>query len=399
MSELDSRSQGSGHGEGVAQTSSGQADGHGALGEELAAREGRGEQGVSPLGPNPLGDPGLPVHRPRPTDVDPRAAKRAERQVAGMLVVSSLASIAFVVAYVLIPMDSSFLGIGSQNVALGATAGVALFLIGIAAIQWAKKLMVDEEVVEERHDIQSSDADRADALEMLRDGARESGLGRRTLIKLSIAPALGLLVVPVVVLLRDLGTLPGGDLKHTTWATGVRVVQDGTGKPIRAADIPVGSLINVQPATLYPTRDGKPYEGPTEGEVGSAADLGVNASAKEYVQNTRARSSAIIIRIEPGATTVAANRATWNVGGVFCYSKICSHMGCPISLYERQTHHLLCPCHQSVYDLSDGGKIIFGPSARNMPQLPIMMDREGYLVAQSDFTEPVGPSFWERGRT
>jgi len=399
MSELENRSQGSGHGEGVAQTSTGSAESHGALGDTLAAREGRGEQGVSPQGPNPLGDPGLPVHRPRPTDVDPRAAKRAERQVAGMFVVSSLASIAFVLAYIFIPADSTILGIGAQNVALGATAGVALFLIGIAAIQWAKKLMVDEEVVEERHDIQSSDADRAEALEMLRDGARESGLGRRTLIKLSIAPALGLLVLPVVVLLRDLGSLPKDDLKHTTWATGMRVVQDGTGKPIRAADIPVGSLINVQPASLYPTEAGKAYSGPTEGEVAGGEDLGVNASAKEYVQNTRARSSAILIRIEPGATTVAPDRATWNVGGVFCYSKICSHMGCPISLYEQQTHHLLCPCHQSVYDLADGGKIIFGPSARDMPQLPIMVDREGYLVAQSDFTEPVGPSFWERGRT
>ena len=31
-----------------------------------------------------------------------------------------------------------------------------------------------------------------------------------------------------------------------------------------------------------------------------------------------------------------------------------------------------------------------------VPAQPIEVDDEGYLVAQSDFTEPVGPSFWER---
>ena len=74
-------------------------------------------------------------------------------------------------------------------------------------------------------------------------------------------------------------------------------------------------------------------------------------------------------------------------------------MGCPISLNERTTHHLLCPCHQSTFDLADNGKVIFGPAARHLPQLPIEVDDEGYLVAQSDFTEPVGPSFWERDNT
>jgi ubiquinol-cytochrome c reductase iron-sulfur subunit len=80
-----------------------------------------------------------------------------------------------------------------------------------------------------------------------------------------------------------------------------------------------------------------------------------------------------------------------------CFSKICTHVGCPINLYEQQTHKLLCPCHQSTFDLSNNGKVLFGPAARPLPQLPIMVDDQGYLVAQSDFTEAVGPSFWERG--
>jgi ubiquinol-cytochrome c reductase iron-sulfur subunit len=85
------------------------------------------------------------------------------------------------------------------------------------------------------------------------------------------------------------------------------------------------------------------------------------------------------------------------VSGILCYSKICTHVGCPISLWEQQTHHLLCPCHQSTFDLADNGKVIFGPAGRSLPQLPITVDSEGYLVAQSDFREPVGPSYWERG--
>jgi ubiquinol-cytochrome c reductase iron-sulfur subunit len=382
----------SGHGSALAQTSTGQADSHGAIGDDVAQREGRGGNGL-----NPLADPGLPAHRPRPTDVDPAAAKRAERQVATMFVVSALASIAFVAAYVVIPQDATLLGIGAQNLALGVTLGLALFLIGIAAIQWAKKLMVDEEVVEERHPMASTPQERHEAVEMLMEGGRESGLGRRPLIKLSILPALGLLVAPVIVLLRDLGTLPGNDLRHTTWNRGVRVVRDGVGTPVRLADIPIGTLINVMPATLYPTNgtDGQ-YQGPTTGEVAGSEDLGT--SDKPSPQVVRARSAAIVVRMEPGAATVSPERANWNVDEVFCYSKICVHMGCPISLYEQQTHHLLCPCHQSIYDLADGGKIIFGPAARSMPQLPIMVDSEGYLVAQSDFTEPVGPAFWEQER-
>ena len=96
----------------------------------------------------------------------------------------------------------------------------------------------------------------------------------------------------------------------------------------------------------------------------------------------------------PAART--PERASWSYDGIVAYSKVCTHVGCPVALYEQQTHHLLCPCHQSQFDVSDGAKVIFGPAARPLPQLPIEVDDEGYLVAQSDFTEPVGPSFWER---
>ena len=87
---------------------------------------------------------------------------------------------------------------------------------------------------------------------------------------------------------------------------------------------------------------------------------------------------------------------TWSYDGIVAFSKICTHVGCPVALYEQQTHHLLCPCHQSTFDVADSAKVVFGPAKRPLPQLPISVDDEGYLVAQSDFHEPIGPSFWER---
>jgi hypothetical protein len=68
-------------------------------------------------------------------------------------------------------------------------------------------------------------------------------------------------------------------------------------------------------------------------------------------------------------------------------------MGCAVALYEQQTKHLLCPCHQSTFDVTRAAKVIFGPAARPLPQLAITVDSEGYLVAQNPFNEPVGPSF------
>jgi ubiquinol-cytochrome c reductase iron-sulfur subunit len=102
--------------------------------------------------------------------------------------------------------------------------------------------------------------------------------------------------------------------------------------------------------------------------------------------------------MQPDDITPAEGRENWGIDGILCYSKICTHVGCPISLWEQQTHHLLCPCHQSTFDLADNGKVVFGPAARALPQLPLAVDAEGYLIATSDFTEPVGPSFWERER-
>ena len=115
------------------------------------------------------------------------------------------------------------------------------------------------------------------------------------------------------------------------------------------------------------------------------------------LNNAKAKAAVIVVRMRPQDITPLPERADWGIGGILCYSKICTHVGCPISLWEQQTHSVLCPCHQSTFDLADNAKVIFGPANRPLPQLPLALDSEGYIIAASDFTEPVGPSYWERG--
>ena len=332
---------------------------------------------------DPIADPGLPEHFPRPTDVDAKAEKRAERQVATFFGLAALCSIAFVVSYFTLDIGETvdtFLGLGASNLALGLSLGGALLFLGIGIIHWARKLMTDHDIVEMRHPIASSEEDRAQTAAILQQGLEESGIGRRSLLRNSMLGALGLLALPVpVVLLRDLGPLPGDALLHTVWERGMRIVRDVTGTPIRASDLQIGDLVNAEPAALFETDE--------EGEpILEGADL----------QIAKSKAAVILLRMETSDLIPGEGREDWDVDGIVCYSKICTHVGCPISLNERTTHHLLCPCHQSTFDLADSGKVVFGPAARPLPQLPIMVDDEGFLVAQSDFTEPVGPSFWER---
>lgn len=326
---------------------------------------------------DPISDPGLPEAPARLTDLDPRAERRAERQVAGMFTLAALLTLAFLVAYVVFPIggDEHFgdlAAVQRSNIALGITLGGALLLIGIGAIHWARKLMSSHEIVHERHPLRSDDATRAAALADFDEGTDESGFGRRTMIRNSLIGALLLLPLPAVILLRDLGPAPEGVKKQTVWDTGVRVLRDRVFEPIRPSDLQVGSLVTAMPATYLDL----PHEGPSR-------------------LNERAKASVFLIRMQPGEFRVPEGRENWNIDGIVCYSKICTHVGCPITLYERDTHHMLCPCHQSTFDLADDGNVVFGPAARPLPQLPLAVDEEGYLIAQSDFVDPVGPSYWE----
>ena len=332
---------------------------------------------------DPVADPGLAVHEPRPTDVDEHAEKRAERQIATIFGLSSVFALLFVVSYFVFKVgdDTTVIaGYGASNVALGVTLGMALLLIGVGAIQWARKLMNDEEMVEMRHPASSSDADREEAVALFRSGVSDSGIARRPLIRNSLLGAFATIGLPAVLVLRDLGPLPGSVLAHTVWKKGMRLTNDVAGTPIKPEDVEIGQLINGEPAVFY-----------EENAEGEPLIEGVE------LNQAKAKAAIIIVRMKPDDISASKDRENWGVEGILCFSKICTHVGCPISLWEQQTHHLLCPCHQSTFDLADNGKVIFGPAARSLPQLPITVDGEGYLVAQSDFTEPVGPSYWERG--
>jgi ubiquinol-cytochrome c reductase iron-sulfur subunit len=337
-----------------------------------------------------LPDPGLAEHSWRPTDVDEKAEKRAERQVVGFFALSALSTVLFVVSYFAFEngVDGDvFLGLGASNLFLGLTLGLALLFIGIGIIQWARKLMADEELVEMRHPAASSAEDRAGTVAALQAGLEESGLARRPLIRNGLIGSIALLGAPAVVLLRDLGPLPsevvddatGGGLEHTVWRAGVRVVRDVVGTPIRPSDIEIGDLFNAEPEVLFANEE-----------------RGLPGLHGAELQVAKSKAAIVMLRMPVDDYIPAEGREDWAIDGIVAYSKICTHVGCPISLNERTTHHLLCPCHQSTFDLADSGKVVFGPAGRHLPQLPLAVDDEGYLIAQSDFTEPVGPSYWER---
>ena len=348
----------------------------------------------------PIADPGLPAHEWRPTDVDARAEKRAERQVAGLFGLATLAAIGFIVSYFVFHIGEhpdTIGNLGASNLALGLCLAVTLLGMGAGMIQWARKLMADHEIVEMRHTASSPPEDRQATIGILQTGLEESGLGRRPLIRNSLLAAGGVLGLLPVVMLRDLGPLPGDKLYHTIWdldtwtpemkawwqtqgRTLQRVVRDVVGTPIKLTELEIGDLVNAEPEVLFAVDD-ETKQPLVEGTALLVA---------------KSKAAVVLHRMLPG-DIVSAQTKNWSVEGIVCYSKICTHVGCPISLNERTTHHLLCPCHQSTFDLADSGRVLFGPAARALPQLELTVDEEGYLAAKHDFDEPVGPSFWERG--
>jgi ubiquinol-cytochrome c reductase iron-sulfur subunit len=323
---------------------------------------------------NPIENPGLPDHAHRRTDSDPKAEKRAERQVASLFMLSAISTIGFIYSYVGIKRDVYvFLPIlgdmNLQQLMLGLCMAGGFLFIGIGAIAWARQLMPDNEVIAHRHEFRSSEEDRKEFVETIKVQGAAAGIGRRPLIKRTLGAALGLVGLGPIVLLRDLGPLPEKELEKTSWKAGTRLVTDPGDRPIKAADLEVGAVVQTLPEVDHPEH------------------RSLNDIAKDPV---------LLIRLRPEDFNLDDERLSWTYEGIIAFSKICSHMGCAVALYEQTTHHLLCPCHQSTFDVTRAAKVIFGPAARPLPQLAITVDSEGYLVAQAPFNEPVGPSFWER---
>ena len=316
--------------------------------------------------------------------VPDQRAKRVEKIIAGCFTFAFIAGCGFIAAYVGLEIGPNRLGHGDSvidaalrsNLALGTSLSVALLALGLGALLWVRLLMPEVEIVEERHELQSAPADRAAFAETFKQGAGYSQIVKRPMVRRSLLLGTLPLVAAPLVLLRDMGPLPGTSLRHTVWSAGRRLLVYGTNQPLTAADFSApGSMITIVPE-------------------GYEDDPDALTKAAVILIKFRPGELAIPVRTQ-GSTLVGT--MNWTVDNIVAYSKICTHIGCPVALYEQTTHHILCPCHQSTFDASTGATVVFGPAARPLPQLPMTVNTDGYLVAKSDFTQPVGPSFWERG--
>jgi ubiquinol-cytochrome c reductase iron-sulfur subunit len=277
-----------------------------------------------------------------------RAERRAERRVAALFLGSSASAVALAVVY----------WRGGQPQLEGLLLGLALAGVACGFVIWGNRLLPQGPVVGERHELASPDADVEGAEE---DFERGGAITRRKLVIRSLGLAVGGLGVAALFPIRSLGPRPGRALVETPWRPGVRMITDD-GRLVRAVDVPVEGLVTVFP----------------EGSPGSAD------------------GQAVLIRVAPGLLQPKPGREDWSPGGLVAYSKICTHAGCPVGLYQADSHQLLCPCHQSTFDVLRHAIPQIGPAAAPLPQLPLAIDADGYVVARGDFSEPVGPSFWRR---
>jgi len=300
------------------------------------------------------GFPATTAHPPSAgEDVLTRRGARVERGAALCFLVSAAAAIALAVVY----------WEGGQPQAEGVLLAITLGGIGVGIVLWAKHFMPGEEVAEERHPMASTEEEIAAFGADFRAGG--SSLGRRRVLVATAGGACAALGVALLFPIRSLGPRPGSGLKRTAYRGGGRRVVREDGSPVRPDDLPVDGLITVWP------------DGNTD-----AAD-----------------APTLLIKVRPDQGFEPRDgREDWTVDGIVAYSKLCTHVGCPVGLYQAESGLLLCPCHQSTFDVMRHAKPVFGPATRSLPQLPLGVDDEGYLIATGDFSGPVGPGFWDRGR-
>ena len=271
------------------------------------------------------------------------------KPAAASFIASLLGTIGFVIAYVE----------GGQAQLEGLFLAISLGGIGIGLILWAQRLMPVGHAVQSRENLASPPRERERAERSLQRGTQV--LSRRRVLLRLLGAALAALGAAALFPIPSLGRAPGSALLNTEWRAGLRAVTvDGT--LVTASQLPPGSIVTVFP----------------EGFAGSAD------------------SQTVLIGLEPGVYHPLPGREDWAPNGIVAYSKVCTHAGCPVGLYQPSTHELFCPCHQSVFDVTDGAMPVGGPATRPLPQLPIELDPQGAIIARSDFTEPVGPGFWSR---
>jgi ubiquinol-cytochrome c reductase iron-sulfur subunit len=344
---------------------------------------------------------------------DTRAEKRAERRVAFWLLLGGFSGLALLLIFLFWPWEWKPEGApGGLLYTLttplyGLTFGLSILSIGIGAVLFQKKFIPEEIAVQDRHDGQSSEVDRKTIVAELADTLDTSTFQRRRLIKMSLgislgAFGLGTLVAfvggliknpwkPVVqtsegptAVLWTSGWTPrfAGETIFLARSTGKSGQTPNTLLKIRPEDLDAGGM-----ETVFPWRESD----------GDGSTVESHEKISEIMLGVR--NPVMLIRVKPNDVPKIVKRQgqeSFNYGDLFAFTKICSHLGCPASLYEQQTYKILCPCHQSQFDLLYFAKPIFGPAVRALAQLPITIDKDGYLVANGNFIEPVGPAFWER---
>ena len=278
------------------------------------------------------------------------ATRGAYLTVVAALSISIVAGLGLAVVY----------SVGGQPQLEGLLLALSLLGIGIGIVVWAKRFLPNDEVEEERKPL-SHPEDVAAFSSAFEEG--EEAIGSRRLIVGLIAGGLGALGVALLFPVRSLGPRPGRGLFKTSMADGLRLVT-AEHEPVRPDDVPLAGTL-----TVWPEGHEEAADGPT-----------------------------LLIRVEDASLFRKQVKLPWTVGPVVAYSKLCTHTGCPVGLYEAEQHLLLCPCHQSTFEVLAGARPVFGPATRPLPQLPLGLDDQGYLVARGDFEGPVGPGFWDRSR-
>lgn len=241
----------------------------------------------------------------------------------------------------------------------GVLLGVTLGGIGVGLITWSKQFLPEGGETQTRESLVTGEGEERETAESFERGT-DILERRRFLVRVGGA-ALGALGLAALFPIRSLGGRPGNRLIETAWGDGVRLV-DSDGEPIRPADLAVGEVMTVFP----------------DGNIGSGDAV------------------SLLIGLDAGVNRPLAGRESWDVGGLVSYSKLCTHVGCPVGLYEPTRHRLFCPCHQSVFEVADGARPSGGPATRALPQLPLGVDGQGYLIARGDFSEAPGAGFWSR---
>ncbi len=273
------------------------------------------------------------------------AERRDERLVLLAFGVTFLAGVALLVLYLL----------GGQTQLEGLLLTLCLGGLGVGIVVWAQRLMSAEVKVEPRHPIGGDSRRLAQLGDTLTE---EQGFTRRTLLIRALGGALTGLGAALAIPVFSLGPAPGRGLFETSWRAGARLAEAG-GRPLTPDDLPIGSVF-----TVYPDGD--------ESDPNAAT---------------------LLIRVEPELLRLEGDAAAVAPDGFIAYSKLCTHAGCPVGLYRASEHRLICPCHQSEFDVLAGATPVSGPAARPLPQLPIRLEG-GTFVAVDDFPSPVGPSFW-----